>query len=63
MGAIDLEGKVVIEDDNLPSLWAVGTADIWNVLMGDKSLSFPSVKDLMAQGFEYVQVLGTSNAL
>ena len=53
----------MIEDDNLPSLWAVGTADIWNVLMGDKSLSFPSVKDLMAQGFEYVQVLGTSNAL
>ena len=63
MGAIDYEGKLVIEDNNLPSHWAIGTADIWNVLMGDKSLNFPSVSDLIKQGLEYIQVLGTSNAL
>jgi len=51
MGAIDFEGKIVVEDNNLPSLWAIGTADIWNVLMGDKSLNFPSARDLIAQGF------------
>jgi UDP-N-acetylglucosamine pyrophosphorylase len=47
----------------MPSLWPVGSGDMWNVLMGDKVLKFPSVTDLIAEGFEYLQVLGTSNAL
>lgn len=53
----------MIEDNNLPSHWAIGTADIWSVLMGDKSLNFPSASDLIKQGYEYIQVLGTSNVL
>ncbi len=51
MGAVDLEGRLVIEDDNKPSHWPIGTGDIWNVLMGDKSLNFPSVSDLIQKGF------------
>ena len=31
--------------------------------MGDKFLQFPDIDQLMATGFEYMQVLGTSNVL
>lgn len=47
----------------MPALWPVGSGDIWNVLMGDKFLKFPDINQLIDSGFEYVQVLGTSNAL
>ena len=49
--------------DGMPNLWPVGTGDIWSVLMGDKFLKFPDIGQLMDTGFEYMQVLGTSNAL
>ena len=63
MGAVDFDGKLVVEDSGLPSLWPVGSGDMWNVLLGDKSLGFPSIDELLTDGYEYLQVLGTSNAL
>jgi len=47
----------------MPNLLPVGSGDIWSVLMGDKFLQFPDIDQLMATGFEYMQVLGTSNVL
>lgn len=53
----------MVEDNGLPSLWSVGSADIWHVLQGDENLPFPTLNDLIEDGFEYLQVLGTSNVL
>jgi hypothetical protein len=47
IGAVDAEGKLVVEDSNLASLWSVGTADMWNILSGDQLLNFPSVNELI----------------
>jgi UDP-N-acetylglucosamine pyrophosphorylase len=41
----------------------VGSGDLWNIMRGDKELSFPSASELIQKGFEYLQVLGTSNVL
>lgn len=60
-GALDLNGKVVIEDSGLPSLWPTGTADFLNVLQGDQTLQFPDVDQLMKSGVEYIQFMGCSN--
>ena len=53
----------MIEDNEMPSLWSIGSGDIWNVLLGDKTLGFPSIDDLVAEGYEYLSVLGTANVL
>jgi len=37
MGAVDEQGRLVVQDDDdLASLWPVGTSDMWNILSGDK---------------------------
>lgn len=35
-GALDpVSNLVVLEDDGMPSLWPVGTADLWTILKGE----------------------------
>lgn len=53
----------MVEDGGEASLWSIGTGDIWNIMRGDKELSFPSASELIEKGFEYLQVFGTSNVL
>ena len=53
----------MVEDSGKASLWSVGSGDLWNIMRGDKELSFPSASELIQKGFEYLQVLGTSNVL
>jgi UDP-N-acetylglucosamine pyrophosphorylase len=48
MGAVDFQGKLIVEDDKTISSWPVGTGDLWDILSGsDKSLGFPSATDLI----------------
>ena len=43
IGAIDEEGHLVIEDNNEPSLWSIGTGDIWSILKDKESEYAPNL--------------------
>jgi hypothetical protein len=36
VGAVDVQGRLIVEDGDLASLWSMGTGDMWNILSGDK---------------------------